>query len=46
MNRSVYLLSTGHDPDGVNQSIFTQPVFGQNVEVKDDHIDIIIGGKQ
>ena len=41
-----YLLSTGHDPDGVNQSIFTQPVFGQNVEVKDDHIDIIIGGKQ
>jgi hypothetical protein len=41
-----YLVSKGYEPEGVNQSVYTQPVFGQIIDVKKNHIDIIIGSKQ
>ena len=40
-----YLVSKGHNPDGVNQAVYTQPVKGQIVEQNENAINFIIGAR-
>jgi len=42
-----WMKSNGYrNVNGVDQAVYTQPVLGQNINARDDGIEIIIGTKQ
>ena len=41
-----YLKGKGFNVDGVNQAVYMQPVMGQQMSIKGDTLELVIGTKQ